>query len=716
MLQAIVKKGKVLTEDIPSPQVSDGLVLIKVVNSCISTGTEMHGVMRSKRNLVQKALEKPDKLLNLFKKVKQSGITFLSSKIKESITSGTAIGYSLSGIIIDIGKGVDNFKIGDSVAAAGGGYAIHAEYVVVPKNLVVKIPKDVNFLEASTVTLGAIAMQGVRRADLQMGEYCVVFGSGLIGQLSIQLLKASGIRITAIDLNGKRLQVAKELGAELTINPNKVSCVNRVESWTGGYGADAVLFTAATQDNEPLSLSFQMCKKKGCVVLVGTSGMLIKRDYMYSKELDLKISTSYGPGRYDPKYEEKGMDYPYAYVRWTENRNMSEYLRLIQSGSVKLNNLTSAVFPIHKVTEAYECLKDPINKPLLVFLDYGQPKKNDIEEYQKLEKKILLNTYKSVKNVINVAVVGAGGFVTGMHLPNMKRLSSQFHIYAIMDLIGLKSKNVARQFGAVYATTDYDDLLNDNNVDLVIITTRHDSHASLTLKALQAGKNVFVEKPLATNQEDLNNIKEFFNSIINTKESNTPILMVGYNRRFSPYSREIKKHTALRINPLFIHYRMNAGFIPLDSWVHENGGRIVGEACHIIDLMTYFTGSKINSINFESLNPTNEKFSKHDNKSIILRYEDGSICTIEYFAVGNKALPKEFMEVHFDGNTIIMDDYKSLKSYGLKIREIESSSSQKGHFEELKALYNSITGKSEKWPIELWDMIQTTETTFLLME
>jgi predicted dehydrogenase/threonine dehydrogenase-like Zn-dependent dehydrogenase len=716
MLQAIVKKGRVIAEEIPVPKVSEGTVLIKVVNSCISTGTEIHGIKRSKRSLVQKAIEKPDKILNLLKKLKTNGVASVSTKIKGAMICGTHIGYSVSGVIVDVGKDVDKFKVGDFVAAAGGGFAVHAEYVVVPKNLVVKIPKEVNFLEAATVTLGAIAMQGVRRADLKIGEFGVVFGAGLVGQLSIQLLRANGVRIAAIDLNNKRLDMAKDLGAELTINPYEENCLNKVENWTGGYGADAVLFTAATQDNEPLSLSFQMCRKKGHLVLVGVSGMLIKREDMYSKELDLKISTSYGPGRYDPEYEEKGLDYPYAYVRWTENRNMSEYLRLVNSGSIKLDDLTSAIYPIKKVTEAYECLKDTINRPLMVIIDYGKPESNDIEKYQKLEKRIVLNTYKSVKNIINVAVVGAGGFATGVHLPNLKRLHGQFHIYAIMDKVGLKSKNVAKQFGANYATTDYDEILNDKNVDLIMITTRHDSHADLTLKALQAGKNVFVEKPLATNQEELKNIKEFFNSKLKTQNSNLPILMVGFNRRFSPYAREIKKHTEKRINPLFIHYRMNAGFIPLNHWIHDNGGRIVGEACHIIDLMAFFTGSHISSISFESLYPKNDKFSKHDNKSIILSYKDGSICTIEYFAVGNKQLSKESMEIHFDGNTILMDSYKNLKGLGIKINEIKTHSSQKGHFEELKSLYESLSGKREIWPIELWDIIQTTESTFMIGE
>lgn len=716
MLQAIIKKGMVLSVETPAPCVTKGSVLIKVVNSCISAGTEMSAVESSGRSLIKRALEQPEKIKKIINMARSDGISKTYAKIRGKLDTGNSTGYSISGVVIGVGKGVKRFKPGDAVAAAGSGLANHAEYVDVPENLVMKIPKGMNFVHASTVTLGGIALQGVRRANLQLGEFCVVFGAGILGLLSVQLLKLSGVRVIAVDLDYKRLEIAKELGVEIIINPKEEDIIKTVENFTGGYGADAVLFTAAANSSEPLSQSFKICKKKGKVVLVGVVGMDINRNDMYPKELDLLISTSYGPGRYDKNYEEKGLDYPYAYVRWTENRNMEEYLRIVQTGAIKLERLIGDIYPIEKVSEAFASLQDKDNKPLMVILDYGKPEIDDLSNYLNHDRKIFINSKPVNKEIINIGLIGAGNFAEAVHLPNIERLANKYRLYAVLDRIGYKAKTVAERYNAAYATTNYNDILNDKNIDLVFITTRHDSHAKLTLKALEAGKHVFVEKPLATTQEDLDKIKAFYNSNPQSQTSNLPLLMVGFNRRFSQYAREIKKYTDKRINPLFIHYRMNVGYIPLDHWVHEHGGRIVGEACHIIDLMTFFTGCKIKSIIYEELTPKSEKFSSSDNKAIILKYEDGSICTIEYFAVGSKEFPKEYMEVHFDEKTILMDDFKSLKGYGININKISISNSQKGHFEELEKLHETLKGKTKQWPIEFWDMVQTTEITFLIAD
>lgn len=708
MIQAIIKKGKVLGEETPSPNVSVGSLLIKVVNSCISAGTEMSGVTNSGKSLIKRAMEQPAQVAKVINMAKSVGLQKTIAKVKGTLDAGNATGYSISGVVIAIGDGVEGFEVGDRVTAAGAGIANHAEYVDVPQNLVMKMPQNLDFKEASTVTLGGIAMQGVRRADLKFGEFCVVTGAGILGLLAIQMLKLSGVRVAAIDLDESRLGVAKELGAEIIINPTKEDPIKTVESWSGGYGADCVLFTAATNSSVPLSQSFQMCKKKGKVVLVGVVGMEINRADIYQKELDFMISTSYGPGRYDKSYEEKGIDYPYAYVRWTENRNMTEYLRLVSTGDIKLDKLINGVYPIEEVTQAYESLQAD-NKPLMVLLDYGQVELGKIHEYLNQDKKVILHTNANKnKSIINVALVGSGGFATGMHMPNIEKLSNKYKLHAVMSRTGHSAKSVAKQYGATYATTNLEDVLNDKDIDLVMIATRHDSHASLVLQALKAGKHVFVEKPLATNQQELDLIKEFYGSNVGNK----PVLFTGFNRRFSKYTSEIKKHTSKRNNPLLIQYRMNAGFIPLDHWVHENGGRIVGEGCHIIDLMTSLVGEKVVSISSENLSPKNNKYLSSDNKSIVLKYEDGSIANIQYFATGSKDISKEYMEVHFDNKTIVMDDYKSLKGYGVKVAEITTNISEKGQFEELEALYETLSGKTTKWPIELWDMIQTTEITF----
>ncbi len=708
MIQAIIKKGKVLGKITPSPNVSEGSVLIKVVNSCISAGTEMSGVTNSGKSLIKRAMEQPAQVAKVINMAKSIGISKTLAKVKGTIDAGNATGYSISGVVIAIGEGVESFKIGDKVAAAGAGIANHAEYVDVPQNLVMKMQQNLDFKEASTVTLGGIAMQGVRRADMKFGEFCVVTGAGILGLLAMQMLKLSGIRVAVIDLDENRLNIAKELGAEIILNPNKEDPVKTIDSWSGGYGADCVLFAAATNSSSPLAQSFQMTKKKGRVVLLGVVGMDINRADIYTKELDFLISTSYGPGRYDKSYEDKGCDYPYAYVRWTENRNMTEYLRLLTLKQIELDRVINGIYSIENVTQAFESLQAP-EKPLMVLLDYGKVELENIKEYLSEDKKIVTNNNIIIKKgTIKIALIGSGGFGAGMHLPNIEKMPNKYKLYAVMSRTGHSAKSVAKQYGAKYATTDYDEILNDKNIDLVLIATRHDSHASFVLQALEAGKHVFVEKPLATNQDELNSIKEFYQSDVENK----PILFTAFNRRFSKYLNEIRKHTSKRVNPLFIQYRMNAGFIPLDHWVHENGGRIIGEGCHIIDLMTSLTNEKVISISSESLTPQNEKFLNSDNKSIVLKYEDGSVANIQYFAMGSKELSKEYMEVHFDNKTIVMDDYKFLKGYGIKIDEITTKISQKGQFEELEVLHDTLSGKNDKWAIELWDMIQTTEITF----
>ena len=710
MLQAIVKKGIVIEEKVPAPVVSSGSVLIKVVNSCISAGTELSGMLTSGQPLIKRALEQPEKVKKVINMVRSDGISAAFKNVKGELEKGKPTGYSLSGVVIGIGKDVNGLKLGDRVAAAGGGLANHAEYVDIPLNLVVKIPSEVDYLSGSTVALGAIAMHGIRRSNLQFGEFGVVFGAGIIGLLTQQMLKYAGIRVAVVDIDNNRLQIAKDLGAELTLNPEEDKPVSIVIDWSDGHGVDAVIFTASTTSSIPLSQSFQMCKRKGKVILVGVSGMEINRKDMYSRELDLIVSTSYGPGRYDRNYEEKNFEYPYAYIRWTEKRNMSEYLRLIKEQAVQLEPLITDTYPIQRVTDAFNALKSSDQKPLMVILDYGEPDPTKYEEYANHERKVYLEKRSVEKSMINVALVGAGNFANNIHLPNLKKMNEKYALYAICDQNGYKGKYAAERYQAKYTTSNYDEILEDKNVDLVMICTRHDSHADLTLKGLESGKHVFVEKPLATNQITLDKIKTYFSKSGQTK----PVLMVGFNRRFSPYVQEIKKHTDHRINPLFIHYRMNAGFVPLDHWVHENGGRMVGEACHIIDLMTFFTGSRIATINFESLSPNTGSISASDNKSIVLKYKDGSLATIEYLAVGNKNFPKEYMEVHFDEKTLVLNDYKSLKGYGLKLNEMSSNKSEKGHVEELQALFDSLTGKNANWPIELWDIFETTETTLLI--
>jgi len=710
MKQALVKKGIVYSEEVPAPVVSDGFVLIKVVNSCISAGTEMAGVLSSGTPLIKRILKQPEKITKAINLIRTEGFDKAYKQISGEMEAGKPTGYSVSGIVIGTGKNVEEFQPGDQVAAGGGGYAHHAEYVEVPKNLVVKMPEKLEFKDASTVALGAIAMHGIHRANLTLGEFCVVFGTGILGLLTVQMLAASGIRVIAIDLDPDRLKIAEKTGAEFIINANEEDPVKVVLNITNGYGTDAVIFTASTSSNTPLSQSFQMTRKKGKVILVGVSGMEIKRQDIYQKEIDFLISTSYGPGRYDRNYELKGIDYPYHFVRWTERRNFSEYLRLLQKRTIDLSPLISKVFSVENITKAFQSLENDSPKPLMVILDYGKPD-NDFLRKSQHPQRVIHFHHKTVKNnIVRVAIVGTGSFATHMHLPNLFSLKNKFLIRAVVDNKGHKAKAVAEQYGAHYATTDFNEVLNDAETDLVLICTRHDNHGALTLQALQYGKHVFVEKPLATKTDEVEAIEQFYNN----PEKDKPLLMVGFNRRFSRYAREIKKYTDKRINPLFIHYRMNAGYIPADHWVHENGGRIVGEACHIIDLMSFFTGSPVTTLHVETLSPTTGKYQSSDNKSIILKYQDGSVATIEYFAVGSRELPKEYMEIHYDEKSIIMEDYKSLKGYGSKITSLKTAHSEKGHLEELERLHKVLIGETNNWPIPLEEILQTSYITLTI--
>lgn len=699
MKQVLVKKGQVIVEDIPSPVVSDNGVLVKVLYSCISAGTEMMGVNESGKSLIKKAMEQPEKVKKAFNMLKNQGVDAILGKVKD-MEAPKPTGYSAAGIVIGVGKNVKDIKAGDRVACAGAGIANHAEFIDVPRNLVMRIPDNLSIDLASTVTLGGIAMQGVRRADLRLGEIGAVIGMGILGQLTVQMLKASGCKVIGIDIDDRRLEIAKTTGCDYVINSSREDVIKEVEKITQGYGTDAVIITAASSTSQILSEAFNISRKKGKVVLVGVVGNEYNRDEMYQKELDFLISTSYGPGRYDANYEEKGIDYPYAYVRWTENRNMEEYLSLVANGKINLKPLIEKIYDINDAPAAYESLKSSENKPLIVLLKYDEEKLED-------EKKVYIN--KTIKNdKINVAIIGAGGFAKGMHLPNLKRLSDIYNIYAIMSRTGTNAKSIAQQYGASYATTDYNEVLNDENVDMVMICTRHNLHAQMAVEALKKGKAVFVEKPMALNEEELNEIIKVI------EETKLPY-MVGFNRRFSKYAVEAKKHIKDRMNPMIINYQMNAGYIPLDNWVHseEGGGRIIGEGCHIFDLFNYFTDAKVKSVSVDSIDPKTKNISQRDNVIATVKYEDGSVCTLTYTSIGNTSYPKEFCQIYCDGKIIIIDDYKKISGYGVKLQNIESAASEKGQYEELIEFAKFIK-KGKNYPIPLWQLEQATRISFIV--
>lgn len=701
MKQVFTSSKGVVVKDTTEPGLSRGAIKIRVAYSCISAGTEMMAVKGAHQSMLQRAIQHPEQVKQVIDIAIQQGLKKALGKVDSSMDKLGSSGYSVSGEVVAVGAGVDGFHVGDLVSAGGAGLALHAEYVVVPKNLVVHVPEGLNLAYASMGTVGSISMHGVRRADLRLGEYGVVVGCGLMGLLAIQMLKASGVKVACTDVNPARLALAKELGADKAINSAEEDPVVAVRNWTGGYGADAVLFTAATHSNEPLSQSFKMCRKKGKVVLLGVSGMTIDRADMYKDEIDFIISTSYGPGRYDPDYESKGVEYPYAFVRWTENRNIYSFLELIRDGKVNIDKIAPKIYSLEEAGVAYEGIQSDPGNHIITILDYGVKLGEQKEEAKQVQ---LLEPKAVGKEVINIGLIGAGSFATTTLLPIIADHPDKFHLKTIVNRSGDKALNAGRQFKADKISSDQEDIFDDPDIDLVMICTRHGNHAELVLKGLRAGKNVYVEKPLATTLEQLNEIKAFF---VEKEGKQIPMLTVGFNRRYSKYAQEIKRLLDGRTAPAFIRYRMNAGFVPGDAWVHGDGGRIIGEGCHLIDLMQYLLGKPVIDCSVAHFKPQGGYYLSEDNRFITMEFEDGSVAEVEYFACGSKELPKEYMEVHWENKSIIMDDYKQLTGYGVKVKPLKSSLSMKGHEEEWMALYDALKNGSN--PIEINSLFRTTE-------
>jgi predicted dehydrogenase/threonine dehydrogenase-like Zn-dependent dehydrogenase len=702
MKQVIIKQGTAVVENIPAPKIEPNTILVQVESSCISIGTEMSGVKMSSLPLWKRALNQPENVKKVVQMVASHGIAKTKSVIQGKLGAGNATGYSAAGTVIEVGGGVEGFSVGDRVACAGAQCAHHAEIIRVPVNLAVRVPATLSFSEACSVTLGAIALQGVRRAQPTLGESIAVVGLGILGQITAQLLQANGCRVIGIDLDPERIKQAIDLGMDVGLFPGDGDAIQQVARLTDGLGVDGVIVTAATPSNEVLSAAFKMCRKKGRVILVGDVGMDINRSDIYAKELDFFISTSYGPGRYDNNYEEKGLDYPAAYVRWTENRNMSEYLRLSAEGKLNIAPLIAKSYLIDDAQTAYESLKEEGQKPLMLVLNYP---KRAIEGV--LSSRIENPSVKTISaEKVRFALVGAGGFAKGVHLPNIEAMSKEAHIQAIVSRTGHNALATSKQFSANYATTDYQDVLRDADVDAVVITTRHDLHAEMVLQALEKGKHVLVEKPLALTSHELDGIQKFYD---NADGNDVPLLLTGFNRRFSKYARAIKEITDKRTNPMILSYRMNAGYIPLEHWVHqeEGGGRNRGEACHIYDLFTYLIDSKVKQVSANTIHPTTEYYSRQDNFVATITFEDGSVANLIYTALGNSEYPKENLEVFVDGKVIKMTDYKSIEYVGLRGEKISDSVPDKGQKEELEQFITDI--KKGVWTIPLWQQVQATQ-------
>ncbi|MFO1171419.1 MAG: bi-domain-containing oxidoreductase [Hyphomicrobiaceae bacterium] len=704
MRQVLIKGGEAVVGIVPAPMASPKNVLVKLAHSCISSGTELASVRVSGLPLYQRALKQPENVKKVLEAMRDQGIKRTLDRVSGKLAAGSATGYSAAGTVVEVGTEVTGFKVGDRVACAGAGIANHADYVDVPVNLAVKLPDAVSTEAGSTVTLGAIAMQGVRRAQPTLGETFVVVGLGVLGQMTAQMLSANGCRVIGVDIDAERIAVAQANGLDAGINPATETYVERVLMLTDGFGADGVIVTAASADHKIISEAMQACRKKGRVVLVGDVGLNLNRGDFYRKEIDFLISCSYGPGRYDATYEEGGEDYPLPYVRWTENRNMQAYLHLLATGRMRLDRLTGAPFPIDEATSAYKALNgEGGKKPLIALLAYDQA------DAGVPKRRIEIQAGRASDGKIRVAIAGASSFAQGVHLPNLGILRNDFALRAVMSRTGANARAAGMQGGAEYCTTDYDEVLADSQVDLVLIATRHDLHGSMALKALKAGKHVFVEKPLTLDPADLDEIEAFYR-----ENPSGPVLMTGFNRRFSPAFAAVQTVLGSAPGPLIANYRMNAGHVPADSWLHgpEGGGRNLGEACHIYDLFNALSpGAAVASVQAASINPASAHWQRNDNFVATVAYDNGSVCTLTYTALGAKTYPKERMDVFTQGRVVALDNYKAVEIHGGRHKGWQGRAIDKGQLDELRALAATLRGKAP-WPISLDDQLKATRIAF----
>lgn len=685
------KTGATILEEVPAPLVKKGAVLIQTTKSLVSLGTERMLVEFGKSNLISKARQQPDKVKQILDKIKTEGLVPTLEAVFNKLGEPLPLGYCNVGKVIAVGEGVSEFKVGDRVASNGQ----HAEFVCIPKNLVAHIPNEVSDEEAAFTVIGAIGLQGVRLLNPTLGETIVVTGLGLIGLITAQLLVANGCKVIGVDLDDTKLALAKQAGI-IPFNPKQGDVVKFVESETNGIGADGVLITASAKTDEIISQAARMSRKRGRIVLVGVIGLNLSRAEFYEKELSFQVSCSYGPGRYDEDYEQKGQDYPLAFVRWTEKRNFEAILQAIAAGKLKVKELITEVIPLNDYLQIYGEIGE--SKSIASILSYKVS-----NEIPKTTIQLNESSFKGQKGVLGV--IGAGNFSKMTMLPALKKTSAHFKYIASQG--GVTGTAMAQKYGFSHSTTNYQEMLTDKDVDVVLVTTRHNAHAKMTCEILNAGKHAFVEKPLALNEQELN-------AVIEAQQQNDKTVTVGFNRRFSPHSIQMK--SLVGTAPMNVIATMNAGAIPANVWVHDmkvGGGRIIGEACHFIDLITFLTGSKVTEVCMNAMGVNPEENT--DNATILLKYENGATGVINYFANGSKAYSKERVEVYSQERTLVMDNFRVTKGYGFKGFSKLKTKLDKGHANQFKQLVETIQ-KGGKALIPFDEIVNTTKASFAAIE
>lgn len=680
-----------------------GMLLVRNRYSLISSGTEGGTVRAARMGLIGKAKERPGQVKQVIETFKKQGLVQTCRVVMKKLDSYSPLGYSSSGEVIEVAPDVSGFTAGDAVAC-GGSTANHAEIVAVPANLCVRLTPGADLQKAAYNTLGAVAMQGVRQAGLQIGETCAVIGLGLIGQLTGMILKAGGIKTVGIDVDGGAVDLAGGHFADLALDRGTPALDKRVDEFTGGLGVDAVIITAASRSLDPVNLAGRLARERGRVIIVGDVPTGFDREpHYFRKELDLRMSRSYGPGRYDPSYEEKGIDYPAGYVRWTENRNMQSFQNLIHTGVIDPSYLTSHIFDLDNAAEAYDLI-----------LKNDEPSRGILIRYETENvppgRKLTVNP-PIPAGKIGIGLIGSGSYAQSYLLPNIPG-DRDVRLKGVMASSGTSSRSAAERFGFEFCTSDEEDIFGDSDINTIIIATRHDTHGPYVIKALQAGKHVYVEKPLCLNSIELDDILKIYSS---PPDPGSPqVLMVGYNRRFSSLTEIIRENIASV--PVSMIYRVNAGDLPAESWIRDadtGGGRIIGEACHFIDYLSHLAGSQPVSVYAASLD---ESRGLDDTLNISLVFKNGSIGTISYFANGSDALPKEYIEVYAAGVTAVLKDFREVEIYGKKkIFRKRLLAQDKGRKRALSEFLRAVR-EGRPAPILFEDIIVVTKATLKVKE
>jgi predicted dehydrogenase/threonine dehydrogenase-like Zn-dependent dehydrogenase len=693
------KTGELYVDDLDIPAISKGMVLVENHFSLISAGTEKSTVDVAKASLINKAKKRPDLVKQVIQNYRKEGLMATIQKVRTKLSSLKALGYSTAGTVVSSMDTNGKFPPGTRVACGGADYASHASFVSVPQNLVARVPDNVTLEEAAFTTLGAIALQGVRQANPTLGESVCVIGLGLLGQITCQLLHANGCKVFGVDISNASVDFTNKNKYAVAYNRGDGNLKSAALDFSNGYGFDKVIITAGAPNNDPIVLATELLRRKGQVILVGAVPMDIPREpHFYRKELELKISCSYGPGRYDVKYEEEGTDYPIGYVRWTEQRNMEAFLDLLSMKMIDVKPLITHTFDIEHGMEAYDIILGKKKEPYIgMLLRYSEESKRTLRDRKPVP---------AVAGKLNIGFIGAGSFAQSYLLPNAKAIGS---LDTVVTRTGVNAKNVATKFGFANHATDADVILKNQGINTVFIATQHDTHAKYVIEGLKHNKAVFVEKPLALSYEELEAVKDAYASHPNN-------LMVGFNRRFSEIAVRAKKEFASVTEPLVMNFRVNAGFIPKDHWTQREagGGRILGEVCHFIDLMQFFAGSEPVKVYAECIDSVNDTLKNDDNIAVVVKFANGSVGNLTYLANGDKAMPKELLEI-FGGNvSFTINDFKQGVLYRNN-KEIKIANQGKGHKQEVEAFLHAIQ-KGEGSPIDFESLYTTTLVTLKIID